>query len=233
MLKRESPPQVHSAKQVLAELENEKKDNTISEDRYEERFTPGAMLIAIADKKKRRAKKGLEFNCIMLNREDVNGDELVKCLRFLEKEKLNIPNNTRFQMICGSRAVRRDFHHWSAIDVLVKDGKLHFYVLDAANVSYAVVSIMREIYLNCPNSVMTYTSGFMQRDQFNCATFSLDHVFRLAKILDLHEQLAKMQHDIEWHFAGDVDMTERLMSVAIDNDAKNAVSAIKYVSLNH
>jgi hypothetical protein len=175
----------HNAKEVFQELNNESKER-------EEYFTPEAMIIAVADKKRRRARKGLEFNCIVLDRAATNGDELVNLLMLLEREKSRISNNTRFQIVCRTKEGSRN--HWTAMDVMVKDGELQFYLLDAANSLPSVLSAISVIHANCPNAVIRYSGGQMQADGHNCATFSLDHVFRMAKMPHLHEQLSKMEH---------------------------------------
>lgn len=51
---------------------------------------------------------------------------------------------------------------------------------------------MLAIYQHCPDSQIFYSSGNMQKDSNNCATFAFDHACRLSKIKDLHETISDL-----------------------------------------
>lgn len=158
-------------------------------------FSVEAMAVAVADKKNRRAKKGLEFNCFVL---DGDADEFADFVSLLEKNKKDIFDKTRFQIVYRTRTVNNPPHHgyhWSAADVQIKNNKLSFYLIDAAGVLPVILECCVLIKKCSPTAIIRYSGGMIQNSPKNCATFSLDHVYRLAKIQNLHEKLEAIPED--------------------------------------
>lgn len=198
------PPErlLHNIDKVLEEL---KSDDDAS-------FSIEAMKMVVWRKMFIRKKKGLDFNCVVLDRDKQitlgvekkesgeSIDELEALLIKLNKEKESLPEGSRFQIIYRTTTRRPNKEnpdqfevgcHWSTADVQINKGKIHIYLLDAANFIPSVASSIALIHSKCPDCVLTYSGGEIQDDTENCATFSLDHAFRLSKILGLHAQLAQ------------------------------------------
>lgn len=179
---------VQTKVQTRTDLQNEL-DNT-----DEPIFSSNAMRIVIAEKRQRRAKNNLVFNCLVLDRE-AKSDELVEFLESLEKQKLIMPNNTRFQFVYRTKCdTPVGTYHWSTGDVRINDGKLEFYLIDAASHLPGVLKAFTMINTKCPGAVIRYSGGSMQRDGHNCATFAVDYAICLAKIDNLHDKLKPLEH---------------------------------------
>lgn len=89
----------------------------------------------------------------------------------------------RFQVVYKSKA------HWSTMDVQIKNGQINFFLLDAANSIFYILDAITTINTVCPTAKIKYFGSTMQRDTANCAYFSLDDAYNLAKIPYLHEEL--------------------------------------------
>lgn len=148
------------------------------------------MAWLLATKKQRRLKKGIQFNCLILDRAR-NNDELTDFLIFLAQQRQHIPE-LRFQLIV--RSPTESGYHWSTLDVCIKPDSIQFFLIDAANVLSEVLPMFIAIHTHFPNSIIRYSGGQLQVDGVNCATFAYDHAVRLAKIPNLHEELAKIEH---------------------------------------
>ena len=174
---------------TLAELDTIKEQLADPDD---EMFSPQMMALALATKKQRRSLKGLKLNCIMVDRTG-KVDELIEVLKLIQQAKsTRYPLNMRFQIIYASEGKEESTWHWSVMDVIMEDGQLHFFLLDAANSLTAIFSAMLAIYKHCPEAKMVYASGSIQHDSTNCATFALDHVFRLAKIPNFNQDITQL-----------------------------------------
>ncbi len=148
-------------------------------------FTLDEMTIAVANKKKRRAVKKMDFNCFVLDRDEKN-DELATFLTHLQSIKSDLVDGTRFQI------VYRYLDHWSTMDVQIKSGKLSFYLFDAANDIPKLLSAMTIINNIFPDAILSFTAPSIQHDRQDCATFAFDAACRLAKISELHSKIGKI-----------------------------------------
>ncbi len=141
-----------------------------------EYYSQAEVVLAVALKKMRRKAKNLDFNCYILDYA-----ELPVFFVSLEIIKLrDQKGKARFQIIY------REEGHWSVVDVNVKAGKFEFFLLDAAGTQYKLSEALSWIRPIFPESVVYFSLGYIQKDWHNCATFALDHAYRLAKILDLY-----------------------------------------------
>jgi hypothetical protein len=168
------------------------------QERVKNHFTPGKinffkpedMAIAVANKKIRKLKKGITFNCAVLDtRKAHNSNDLVTFLILLEQKKLTLPDLTRLQMVfvtgLGSG-------HWTTIDVQIQNKKLSFFILDAADSILPVMLATVIIHENCPDASIKYCGGKIQFDDGSCDQFAFDHAVCLSKIPNLHEELDKL-----------------------------------------
>jgi hypothetical protein len=184
---------------TLSELQMLKKGLADKETNF---GSPAMMALAIATKKNRRLEKGLPFNCFIADR-TAPVDEFIKLLKLLEREKSKPnPPDMRFQLVCcmpGQGLPNEEkqtyqnpqalFNHWLAMDIVMEKGKLKFFLLDAANSLPHILSNTLAIFQFCPGAQICSELGNLQRDSDNCATFTFDHVCRLAKIDSFHDTI--------------------------------------------
>lgn len=176
--RRQSAIEFHKNKKLtLSELTESTENSTFG-------FSEEAMATIIACKQARRSAKGLEFNCFILSNYD-NLDNFINLFSLLKEP--NFPD-TRFQIIYRPPSS----FHWAVADIKMKGGKLEIYFLDAAP-NPLPDNIKKIIRSECPGALIRYSYGGIQHDPDNCATFALDHAYRLAKIHDLHEQLQTIE----------------------------------------
>lgn len=156
-------------------------------------FSADAMALMIARKKMHRNAKGFSFNCFVLDRNhETNKDELENFLKYLEQQKTKLPDNTRFQILYATRY--GEGVHWSVADIRIKHTIIEFYLLDAACAFETVLPAIITINEICPTAIVRYSGIAAQRDVVNCATFAIDHVFRLSMIPFLHDCLSSIEH---------------------------------------
>jgi hypothetical protein len=157
----------------------------------ESQLSPNEMAIAVDTVKAHAAKKSFSFNCAVLAAVKNDVSELENFLLTLEKNKNSYPDNTRIQYLFGHQASDERMH-WTTTDIRIKDGNLEFYLLDAASVTSGLIQQIALIQKIFPNAVVRSSELLIQKDSENCAWFALDHAMGLAKIPDLHEQLASI-----------------------------------------
>jgi hypothetical protein len=231
--------EVSSDPQLLADLSLNDTDEDDEEDEEEEK------------NKTRAVGKKTEFSWEYI-KESLANEELSKITKytshlhsrigeldeFLIQLKSNcekLPNNTRFQVIYRSGP------HWSNMDIVYHQGKMHFYLLDAAE-DPSVFLAMSAIHRIYPEASIVYTGGGIQKDSSNCATFALDQAFRLSKLPNLHESLlihaaeekdqSKMAKNLEKAIQKEL-FTTFLPPGFNKEEAIQAVHKAKFVPLNH
>ena len=141
--------------------------------------SPEAMAIIVAQMKEQAKLKGFLFNCVVINRDNKQGDELVQFLSLLEKNKHALKDQ-RIQVVYLHK------EHWSTLDIQIKQGALDFFLLDAANSLPTVLNAFTTLYTYCPGASLKYSGPNTQSDNLNCSYFSVVDAFNLAKIADLH-----------------------------------------------
>ncbi|QBR83567.1 hypothetical protein E3983_03865 [Legionella israelensis] len=143
--------------------------------------TAEALSAVILQKKITRAIKNgkNDFNAFVLQAN--NDDEHCELVQFLSKLNENIdkiPNGTRFQLAVEATG------HWSAIDIMVKDGKVHSFVLDSIDAPVARMyhSDLKRIF---PDGKHYQFSSYEDSNEFvhqvqygpdGCQVFSVDHL---------------------------------------------------------
>ncbi|MDP3270208.1 MAG: hypothetical protein Q8M40_14310 [Legionella sp.] len=141
-------------------------------------LSPYGMAMAVSQLTEHATEKGREFHCLVIDR-DNSPDELEHLLA-----DVNLINfDTRFQIVYRTK------HHWSTMDVQIKNGQINFFLLDAANSLIYTLDAMVTINKICPRAQITYCPSFMQRDTDNCAYFALDDAYNLSRMNDLHEEM--------------------------------------------
>ncbi|KTD64265.1 hypothetical protein [Legionella spiritensis] len=149
--------------------------------------TPEAMAAVIFQKKISRAVKTGQnnFNAFVLQAN--NDDDQCELVQFLTKLKQNIdriPDGTRFQLAVEASG------HWSAIDIMVKDGKVHSFVLDSIDASPAWMyhNDLERIF---PDGKHYQFTSYEDEKQFThqiqygpngCQVFTEDHLEVLANL---------------------------------------------------
>lgn len=177
-----------------AESKSEQKQSPPSKhtllDKLKQKIWDADVVTAIiAAKRLKRAKKGSPLNCFVLTRNDNElEDELYEFLYTLKTNIKSIANNTRFQLAIQTGV------HWTACDMMIKDGQPFLFILDAAMVGDAIKSIDKAFthvfpnirtYVYIPDDIARpgkdpFLTRRIQFDTENCATFALDHIFHLA-----------------------------------------------------
>lgn len=141
-------------------------------------LSPCGMAMAVSQLTEHAREKGREFHCLVIDR-DNSPDELELLLA-----DVNLINfDTRFQIVYRTK------HHWSTIDVQIKNGQINFFLLDAANSLIHTLDAMVTINKICPKAQITYCPSLLQSDTDNCAYFALDDAYNLSRMDDLHEEL--------------------------------------------
>ncbi len=113
------------------------------------------------------------------------GDDLNDLITFLlelNEQKSYLPDNLRIHLIL------KIGEHWTNTDVLINQGVLEFYLIDAANSLRHILDEISAIHKYCPNSRISYTGLGTQLDRENCAYFALTIASTSARIAELHVQ---------------------------------------------
>ncbi len=89
-----------------------------------------------------------------------------------------------------------EYEHWTAIDILVTANKTHVFYLDASGSEFNLDIIQRAVVLHpdteltiCEDVEVAGKSIALQKDNESCSTFTLDHIFHMSKLADLHQYL--------------------------------------------
>ncbi len=150
------------------------------------------MAIAIAAiNKSRKQKNRKNINCLALTSHIDNSEsnELKILINQLKEEIKNIPENYRIQIVYNDHDEQdsRMFIHWTSIDIILRNGQIEFFILDAANSLPNVLNTIEIIHNCCPEANITYSGGEIQHDNQNCGYFALDHAVAMAGIENLHD----------------------------------------------
>ena len=88
----------------------------------------------------------------------------------------------------------KKIRHWSALDVKRdSQGTLTVFLLDApGNVRNENEDAIKK-YCEEHKIKLIIAKGKIQKDNFTCSIYSLDHVFHMSKMIDLYEQLDKVK----------------------------------------
>jgi hypothetical protein len=88
------------------------------------------------------------------------------------------------------------FEHWTALDILLTQEQMHIFYLDSAgddrNLNIIIEDSMKyaqtELTL-CEDIELDGKSFALQKDGESCSIFTIDHVFHMSKLHDLHDHV--------------------------------------------
>lgn len=149
-------------------------------------------------RQKRHAKGETEtFNCYVLDNGSIIGfeydafnteqSELDTFFGTLSKQSIH--SIEPFQVLYKTD------DHWSTVSAQVIEGKLCFFLIDAANFLAPVYKAMLLIHKHFPKNVLTYCGLGIQKDSENCAYFALHDALFLAKLPSLEGVIKEKPSD--------------------------------------
>lgn len=187
-----------------------------------------AMKIAVEAVKKREQEKGHLFNCFICDRN--NPDEFSQFLGGLYNNKDKWENEIRCQILYKKK------DHWSVVDVQIKNGKVDFFLVDAANSLHVVLDTINLINQIFPDAKVKYFGPELQRDAHSCGYFALDHALALSKMKDLHTILPQYVHkgvigNYKSYAAFIKDLLNQPLLVHLNNSSfKNSLERLEYIA---
>ncbi len=131
------------------------------------------MTCLVKAEKEYLAKKGIEFNCAILQGEKDQVDELKNFLTSLKANLSDHPDGMRISYLFSYRVNPSKLTHWTGTDVRILNGKPEFYILDSVGYWPDLFIQILKIYHIFPNAKITYSPLSIQDDIENCAYFAL------------------------------------------------------------
>lgn len=152
--------------------------------------------LVIAAKQKARNQRGEAFNCFVLPYSPYNSlskpNPFEEFFTHLEKNIHTFTGETRFQLVVPMGVVGVAGYHWTTLDVLVKDGELSVFSLDAAGDSNSqdALDYIMEKFPRCNAYRVEHDllpgskegrRKLIQTDNESCSRMALEHAFLLSK----------------------------------------------------
>ena len=158
-----------------------------------------------------RFNKGQEFNGYVLHQKSTEENEFIQFLGFIKENLSEFPKNTRIHLAVYTSYVDKheqeilreqkikmpsEIGHWTAVDVLIDNGQIKTFVLDAAN-AIGYKGICAELKINFPaGRHYAFTADTIphphnpskeklraiQSDDENCGVFTVEHIRQLSQI---------------------------------------------------
>lgn len=149
---------------------------TAEQDAQRYRLTKNDMDMLIANKQQKRE----------INGHVIDGNNPCSVTSFLENILKNGQKRTQLvYKITGTE-------HWSVLDIQRNENDtLSIFFLDSVGLTTNLPKI--EEFCSKHQIELTLAMGGLQKDFSSCSIFSIDHVFKLSKIADLHEQLRELR----------------------------------------
>lgn len=166
------------------------------------------LAFLIRRKKERMFAKGKLFNCFVLNYA-VRNNEYIEFLNQLKLNLKKIFNGTKFQLVIYEEKL----HHWTTVDIYIRDGKIKSFVLDASNSGDNVAKEIREIFPDGQHYLYDfdivkdekrnndpYYCGlfrYIQTRDIGCRVFAFEHAKQLSKISgeELYKELSDLHEN--------------------------------------
>lgn len=188
-VERSSPDYTFIAKELRAILKgNYQKDS--SDDKESYALSAEDMQLLINDKKK---KRNIDARVVVGN--------FASLINKLDRERQRNEGNFPRRVQVGYKRANlegKEYDHWTAVDILITKDQLKVFYYDSAG-DPSNLTMLKYTVMSIPNSEITICDDVevenkllaVQKDGESCSIFTLDHIFRMSEIVDLHEQVDK------------------------------------------
>ena len=136
---------------------------------------PETMLVLVEGVKRKQHAKKRAFHCEVICASGV----------LSESDLYHFFVNLSYKSASRRHILIKRRNHWTAMELMVIDGKINVYLFDAANSLPHVLEIIYLLNHTHPTAIIYYSGATTQRDRHNCAFFSLHNILSLSKIKNL------------------------------------------------
>lgn len=176
---------------VKAEGDDEVNEQDEKEDKEPYAFSPEEIALLIKDKQERRA---IDARVVVGN--------FAALISKLHRERIaRVGVFPRRIQVAYKRADKNEedgeeFEHWTSLDILLTEDRLKVFYFDTAG-DWKNLTVLKRAVMLHPNAEITICDDVedegkqlaVQKDGESCSIFTVDNIFHMSKIPDLHNQV--------------------------------------------